>query len=81
MTFAWYAHLKNPVRQTLVDGRTVQLGYCTVRISSPGASEPHRLHRIIATPLKVMQEAMTLAVFVPFAILCIMGAVYFVFRG
>jgi uncharacterized protein (DUF486 family) len=46
--------------------------------------------------LKIMQEAITLAVFVPFAILymkqpvkldylwaslCLMGAVYFVFRG
>lgn len=46
--------------------------------------------------LKILQEAITLAVFVPFAILymdqpvkldylwaalCIMGAVYFIFRG
>jgi uncharacterized protein (DUF486 family) len=46
--------------------------------------------------LKIMQEAITLAVFVPFAVLymnqpvkldylwagvCIMGAVYFIFRG
>jgi len=54
------------------------------------------LHRALARAAQNPQEAITLAVFVPFAILymdqpvkldylwaalCIMGAVYFIFRG
>lgn len=31
--------------------------------------------------LKIMQEVITLSVFVPFAALCLMGAVYFIFRA
>ncbi len=70
---------------------------------------PHNLHVLLQVPanrigftvlslaqLKIMQEVITLAVFIPFAVLymgqpvkldylwaglCLMGAVYFIFRG
>ena len=96
MTFAWYGHLK-----TLGDRKW----YIAALISWGIALFEYLLqvpaNRIGYTTyslgqLKILQEAITLAVFVPFAVLymkqqlrldflwaglCIMGAVYFVFRG
>jgi uncharacterized protein len=96
MTYAWYGHLK-----TLAD----RPWYVAALLSWGVALFEYLLqvpaNRIGATALslgqlKIMQEVITLAVFVPFAIfymrqplkldylwasLCILGAVYFVFRG
>jgi uncharacterized protein (DUF486 family) len=96
MTFAWYGHLR-----TLADRP-----WWVAALASWGIALFEYLlmvpaNRIGATALtlpqlKIMQEAITLAVFVPFAVLymrqpvrldflwaalCIAGAVYFVFRG
>jgi len=96
MTFAWYAHLKELSSKpwfvaALVSWGVALLEYLLMvpanRIGYTAYSLPQ---------LKIVQEAITLAVFVPFAIfymdqplkldylwasLCIMGAVYFIFRG
>jgi hypothetical protein len=96
MTFAWYAHLKDlagkPVWIAILAAWGIAFfEYC---LQVPG-------NRVGATvmsigQLKILQEVITLAVFVPFSIyymnqpirqdylwagLCLMGAVYFVFRG
>ena len=96
MTFAWYGHLKNLSGKTVVVAILMSWGlaffeYCfqvpANRIGSASLSLPQ---------LKIMQEAITLVVFVPFAFfymgvplkmdylwaaLCVMGAVYFIFRS
>jgi hypothetical protein len=96
MTFAWYAHLRN-----LSDRKW----YIAVVLSWSIAFFEYMFmipaNRIGATQLslpqlKILQEVITLMVFVPFAIfymrqpprldflwaaLCIMGAVFFMFRG
>lgn len=95
MTFAWYGHLKN-LRQSplwiavLVSWGIAFFEYCLqVPANRAGIG-------ILSLPqLKILQEVITLAVFVPFAVfymgqpvrlnflwagLCLMGAVYFIFR-
>ena len=96
MTFAWYAHLKNlndkpwwiaamaswgiALFEYLLQVPANRIGYTTLNLAQ----------------LKIMQEVITLAVFIPFAVfymqqpvkldylwagLCLMGAVYFMFRA
>jgi hypothetical protein len=96
MTFAWYAHLRNlserpwwvaafaswgiALFEYLLQVPANRIGYTTMSLAQ----------------LKVLQEAITLTVFVPFAVaymkqpikldyvwaaLCLLGAVYFVFRS
>ncbi len=96
MTFAWYAHLRDLMHKPWWIAAFVSWGIALFeyllqvpanRIGFGGLSLPQ---------LKILQEAITLAVFVPFALiymkqpikldylwasLCIMGAVYFIFRG
>lgn len=96
MTFAWYAHLRNlsgrpwyiaalaswgiALFEYLIQVPANRLGYGTMDLGQ----------------LKILQEVVTLAVFVPFAVLymrqtirldflwagcCLLGAVYFIFRN
>ena len=96
MTFAWYAHLKNlrdkpwyvaalvswgiALFEYLVQVPANRLGYGTMDLGQ----------------LKILQEVVTLSVFAPFAVLymrqplkldfiwaglCLLGAVYFIFRA
>jgi len=96
MTFAWYAHLKNlkaapwyiavaaswgiAFFEYLIQVPANRMGYGTFSLGQ----------------LKIMQEVITLAVFVPFAVYymgqplkldylwagcCLAGAVFFIFRG
>jgi len=96
MTFAWYGHLKNLSNKPLIVAILVSWGialfeYC---FQVPG----NRIgHTVMTLPqLKILQECITLGVFVPFAILymhepikldflwaglCLLGAVYFIFRS
>jgi uncharacterized protein (DUF486 family) len=96
MTFAWYAHLKNlnskPVWiAILVSWGIAFFEYCLQVPGNRAGKEVMSLGQ-----LKILQEVITLCVFVPFAYfymgqglkinylwagLCIFGAVYFVFRG
>ena len=96
MTFAWYGHLKHKGAAlwivVLVSWGIAFFEYCfqvpANRIGSNAGMS--------GAQLKILQEAITLAVFVPFAViymrqplrldflwaaLCLCGAVYFVFRG
>jgi uncharacterized protein (DUF486 family) len=96
MTFAWYGHLKNLVSRPLYIAILVSWGiaffeYCfqvpANRVGNTTFSLPQ---------LKIIQEVVTLSVFVPFAVfymgqtvkldylwagLCMLGAVYFIFRS
>ena len=95
MTFAWYGHLKFRDRPLwaviLVSWGIALLEYC---LAVPANRFGSRLYS--AAELKAMQEVITLAVFVPFAVLymgqqlkldylwagmCMLGAVYFMFRS
>lgn len=96
MTFAWYAHLRNlndkpwwiaalvswgiALAEYLLQVPANRIGYTTYSVGQ----------------LKILQEVITLSVFVPFAVLymkeplrldylwaalCLLGAVYFIFRS
>jgi len=95
MTFAWYGHLKNLNNRAwyvaaLVSWSIALFEYLLQvpanRIGATSLSLPQ---------LKILQEVITLSVFVPFVVLymdqplkldylwagiCLMGAVYFIFR-
>lgn len=96
MTFAWYAHLKNlsdkPWWIAALASWSIALFEYLLQV--PG----NRIGFTILSlaQLKIMQEVITLAVFIPFAVfymheplkldylwagLCLMGAVYFMFRA
>ena len=96
MTFAWYGHLKNLstapwyVAALLSWGIALFEYLLQVPANRIGATE------FSVAQLKIMQEVITLSVFVPFAVfylqqplkldylwaaLCLLGAVYFMFRS
>ena len=96
MTFAWYAHLKELKGRPWVVAALVSWGiaFFEYMLQVPG----NRIGYTVLTvgQLKILQEVITLSVFVPFAVLylreplkldylwaalCILGAVYFVFRS
>ena len=96
MTFAWYAHLRNLSDRPWYIAALVSWGIALFEylLQVPGNRIGYTA--LSLGQLKIMQEAITLVVFVPFAIfymkqpprldflwaaLCVMGAVYFVFRG
>ena len=95
MTFAWYGHLRFKqaplLTVILVSWLIAFFEYC---LQVPANRWGHGMFS--APQLKIMQEVITLGVFVPFAVfylrqplkldylwaaLCVCGAVYFVFRG
>lgn len=99
MTMAWYGHLKK-------DGYAVKLGLPLIILASWGIAFFEYCFQVPANrigasagmstgQLKIVQEVITLSVFIPFlliylkeswrwdylwAMLCLVGAVYFVFR-
>jgi uncharacterized protein len=96
MTFAWYAHLKELNQKPWIIAALVSWGiaFFEYMFQVPG----NRIgYTVLSVPqLKILQEAITLTVFVPFAFfylkeplkldylwaaLCILGAVYFIFRS
>jgi uncharacterized protein (DUF486 family) len=96
MTFAWYAHLKTLNGRPWLVAALASWGIALVEylFQVPG----NRIgYTVMSLPqLKILQEVITLLVFVPFvlvymkqglkldylwAALCILGAVYFVFRS
>ncbi len=96
MTFAWYAHLKNLGGKPWFIAAFASWGIALFEylLQVPA----NRIGYTVMTlpQLKIVQEVVTLSVFVPFALwymgqplkldylyaaLCIMGAVYFVFRS
>jgi uncharacterized protein len=96
MTFAWYAHLKNLAEKPWWIAALVSWGIALFEYLLMVPANRIGFAELSLPQLKILQEAITLAMFVPFAILymdqpvkldylwaslCIMGAVYFVFRG
>ena len=95
MTFAWYAHLKNLRDRPLIVAILASWGIALFEYALQVPANRLGFGALSLTQLKVMQEIITLLVFVPFAILymkqpiradflwaglCLVGAVYFVFR-
>jgi uncharacterized protein len=95
MTFAWYAHLKNLSQKPWIIAALASWGIALFEylLQVPANRIGHT--QLELGQLKILQEAITLTVFVPFAMLymkepvrlnylwaalCICGAVYFVFK-
>ena len=96
MTFAWYAHLRNLSGRPWLVAALASWGIALFEYLLQVPANRIGYTALSLGQLKIMQEAITLAVFVPFAFfymkqplrldflwaaLCVMGAVYFVFRG
>jgi uncharacterized protein (DUF486 family) len=96
MTFAWYAHLKNLSDRPWYVAALVSWGIAVFEYLLQVPANRVGYGTLTLGQLKIIQEAITLAVFVPFAVLymrqpmrldflwaalCLCGAVYFVFRG
>ncbi len=96
MTFAWYAHLKNFAGRPWYLAALVSWGiaFFEYLLQVPGNRIGYT--QLSLPQLKILQEVITLGVFVPFAVLymhkplkldylwaavCILGAVYFAFRS
>jgi len=96
MTFAWYAHLQNLNHRTWIIAALVSWGIALFEylLQVPANRIGYQVMSI--GQLKVLQEIITLTVFVPFSIfymkekltldylwagLCLMGAVFFLFRS
>lgn len=96
MTFAWYAHLKNLSDRPWFIAALISWGIALFEYLLQVPANRIGYTTFSLGQLKIMQEVITLAVFVPFAViymkqplrldflwaaLCICGAVYFIFRG
>ena len=96
MTFAWYAHLKNMNAKPWFFAVLVSWGIAFFEYLLQVPANRIGYTRMNLSQLKILQEAITLTVFVPFAViymkqplrldylwagLCIVGAVYFIFRS
>ncbi len=95
MTFAWYAHLKDMSHKPWMVAALLSWGIALFEymFQVPANRIGHTV--LSVGQLKVLQEIITLTVFVPFAVfylkeplkldylwagLCIVGAAYFIFR-
>jgi uncharacterized protein len=96
MTFAWYGHLKNLNTKPWWIAAFVSWGIALFEYLLQVPANRIGYTSMTLPQLKMLQEVITLAVFVPFAYfymqkrmtldylwaaLCMMGAVYFVFRS
>ena len=96
MTFAWYAHLRNLSGRAWYVAALASWGIALFEYLLQVPANRIGYSALTLPQLKIMQEAITLAVFVPFAVLymkqpikldylwaalCIAGAVYFMFRS
>ena len=96
MTFAWYAHLKELSNKPLWIAIAASWGIALFEYCLQVPANRAGAQTLSLGQLKIAQEVITLLVFVPFAViymkqplkldflwagLCLMGAVYFVFRS
>jgi len=96
MTFAWYAHLKNLADKPWYIAAFLSWGIALFEYLLQVPANRIGYTQLSLPQLKILQEVITLGVFVPFAVfymrqplrwdylwaaLCILGAVYFMFRG
>ena len=95
MTFAWYAHLKEMNQKPWIVAALVSWGIALFEYLLQVPANRIGYTALTLPQLKILQEVITLTVFVPFvliymrqplkldylwAALCMLGAVYFVFR-
>ena len=95
MTFAWYAHLKELRDKPWLIAALVSWGIALFEYLLQVPANRIGYGTLTVGQLKILQEVITLAVFVPFAIFylretpkldylwagfCLLGAVYFMFR-
>ncbi|MDZ7661427.1 DMT family protein [Thiohalophilus sp.] len=95
MTFAWYAHLRDLTHKPWIVAALISWGIALFEylLQVPANRTGYTVMNL--GQLKVLQEVITLSVFVPFAYfymkeplrldflwagLCLLGAVYFIFR-
>jgi uncharacterized protein (DUF486 family) len=96
MTFAWYGHLKHLATKPWYIAALVSWGIALFEYLLQVPANRIGITVLELGQLKILQEVITLAVFVPFAVLymrqplkadflwaglCLVGAVYFVFRA
>lgn len=96
MTFAWYAHLKNLNGRRWLIAALLSWGLAFFEYLFQVPANRIGYAQLTLPQLKVLQEVITLVVFAPFAVLymgqplkldylwaglCLIGAVYFIFRS
>jgi uncharacterized protein (DUF486 family) len=95
MTIAWYAHLRNLSAKPWYVAAILSWGVALFEYLLQVPANRIGFRQLSLAQLKIMQEVITLSVFAPFAVLymhqplkldylwaclCMMGAVYFMFR-
>jgi uncharacterized protein len=95
MTFAWYAHLKNLSDKPWWIAALLSWGIAFFEYALQVPANRIGFEHYDLAQLKITQEVITLTVFIPFSILymgqpfkldfvwaglCLLGAVYFIFR-
>ena len=96
MTFAWYGHLKNLSSSPWYVAALISWGIALFEYMFQVPANRIGYTALSLGQLKILQEVITLSVFVPFAViymnqplkldylwaaLCMVGVVYFIFRG
>jgi len=96
MTFAWYGHLKNLAASPWYIAALLSWGIALFEYLLQVPANRIGYTTLDLGQLKILQEVITLSVFVPFAVLymnqplkidylyaalCLLGAVYFIFRA
>lgn len=96
MTFAWYGHLRNMQHRPWIVAALVAWSIALFEYLLQVPANRIGAQQLSLGQLKIMQEAITLTVFIPFSIyymnqpfkldylwamLCMLGAVYFIFRA
>jgi len=96
MTFAWYAHLKELGHKPWVVAALISWGIALFEYMLQVPANRIGYQILSVGQLKILQEVITLSIFIPFSViylkeplkldylwaaLCIMGAVFFVFRS
>ena len=96
MTFAWYAHLKELNNKAWIIAALVSWGIALFEYMLQVPANRVGYTVLSVGQLKIIQEVITLTVFIPFSVMylkeplkldylwagfCLVGAVYFVFRG
>ena len=96
MTIAWYGHLKSLSNKAWWIAALISWGIALFEYMLQVPANRIGYSQYSLAQLKIMQEAITLTVFVPFAMfymnqpfkldyvwagLCLVGAVYFIFRS
>jgi uncharacterized protein (DUF486 family) len=96
MTFAWYAHLRNLAERPWWFAALASWGIALFEYLLQVPANRIGFTALSLPQLKILQEVITLAVFVPFSILymqnpvkldflwsglCMLGALYFMFRS